>query len=109
MPQGWFHESPTCLPRAGRGLLPCRVRGRTGLGPAARRQCFHPDPERIAATVAAVVGLIDPVIGGLALVRCAGRRRRSRESDRSRGCGPRSCHISDVSFVSTMTDREGGV
>ena len=63
---------PACR-RRGRGARACRTGGRTGLGPPAAVSVYTLTPERIAASVAAVVGLIGAVIGGLALARSAGR------------------------------------
>ena len=70
---GFTSHPPACRRRPRWGVRACRTGGRTGLGPASRRQCLHLTPERIAAIVAAVVGLIGAVIGGLALARSAGR------------------------------------
>ena len=74
MPHGWCHESPHVLAAALVGAVGLAV-------PAAAQVSAQPPavsvyaltPERIAATVAAVVGLIGAVIGGLALARSAGR------------------------------------
>jgi hypothetical protein len=53
----------------GRGVRACRTGGRTDLGPAGCRPVYTMTPERIAASTAALVGLIGAVIGGLALAR----------------------------------------
>lgn len=60
------------IPHVGR-ICACRTGGRACLGPAGRRQCLHHEPRANRATVAAVLGLIGAVIGGLALARPAGR------------------------------------
>jgi Family of unknown function (DUF6223) len=68
--------------RKGIDLLAATLIGGFGLAAAAAAQvsdqpapvsAFTLTPERIAATLAAVVGLIGAVIGGLALARSAGR------------------------------------